>query len=77
MVENVAYAVILMVNVDTFSVCILDLILMKERISFADWPEPRPNEYGGKYGRGVIVRKYTPGSEITIRILLTTSHMGY
>ena len=40
-------------------------------------PEPRDNEYGGKYGLGVIVRKYNPGSEILIRIELTASHMGY
>lgn len=39
-------------------------------------PQPRPNEYGGKYGQGVIVRKYNPGSDITIRVELTASHMG-
>lgn len=43
---------------------------------FIDMPEPRPNEYGGKYGQGVIVRKYNPGSEMTIRVELTASHMG-
>lgn len=37
----------------------------------------RDNEYGGKYGLGVIVRKYNPGSEILLRIELTASHMGY
>lgn len=40
-------------------------------------PLPRDNEYGGKYGLGVIVRKYNPGSEINLRIELTASHMGY
>lgn len=40
-------------------------------------PQPRPNEHGGKYGQGVVVRKYTPGSDITIRVELTASHMGY
>lgn len=43
---------------------------------FADMPKPRPNEHGGKYGQGVIVRKYNPGSDITIRVELTASHMG-
>lgn len=42
-----------------------------------DAPEPRPNEYGGTYGLGVVVRKYQPGAEIPIGIQLTTSHMGY
>lgn len=41
-----------------------------------DLPEPRANEYGGKYGLGVIVRKYSPGSTMTIRVELTASHMG-
>lgn len=40
-------------------------------------PIPRPHEYGGKYGQGVTVRKYNPGSPITIRVELTASHMGY
>lgn len=39
--------------------------------------KPRPHEYGGKYGQGVIVRSYNPGSEMTIRVELTASHMGY
>lgn len=41
-----------------------------------DLPQPRPNEHGGKYGQGVIVRKYNPGSDFTIRVELTASHMG-
>lgn len=41
-----------------------------------DMQMPRPNEYGGKYGQGVIVRTYKPGSDIVIRIELTASHMG-
>lgn len=40
-------------------------------------PIPRPHEYGGKYGQGVTVRKYNPGSVITLRVELTASHMGY
>lgn len=42
-----------------------------------DMPEPRPNEYGGKYGLGVIVRKYSPGATMPIRVELTASHMGW
>lgn len=41
-----------------------------------DAPEPRANEYGGRFGQGVVVRKYNPGTEITLRIELTASHMG-
>lgn len=41
-----------------------------------DLPEPRPNEYGGKYGLGVIVKKYDPATVITVRIELTASHLG-
>lgn len=42
-----------------------------------DIPEPRPHEYGGQWGQGLVVRSYTPGSKITIRVELTASHMGY
>ncbi|XP_017855741.1 PREDICTED: uncharacterized protein LOC108608728 [Drosophila arizonae] len=42
-----------------------------------DMPEPRPHENGGQWGQGVIVRSYLPGSEMTIRVELTASHMGY
>ncbi|XP_043661582.1 uncharacterized protein LOC122625558 [Drosophila teissieri] len=42
-----------------------------------DVPEPRPHEYGGHWGKGLIVRSYLPGSKITIRVELTASHMGY
>lgn len=41
-----------------------------------DMPEPRPNEHGGKWGQGVIVRRYKLGSEMLIRVELTASHMG-
>lgn len=41
-----------------------------------DMPSPRPNEYGGKYGQGVIVRSYAPGKDFTIRVELTASHQG-
>lgn len=42
-----------------------------------DLPEPRPHENGGQWGQGVIVRSYLPGNEMTIRVELTASHMGY
>ncbi|XP_053690918.1 uncharacterized protein LOC128739457 [Sabethes cyaneus] len=42
-----------------------------------DAPKPRPHEYGGKWGQGVVVRRYRPESIITLRVELTASHMGY
>ncbi|XP_070851903.1 uncharacterized protein [Drosophila suzukii] len=42
-----------------------------------DLPEPRPHEYGGQWGQGLIVRSYLPGSKIKIRVEITASHMGY
>lgn len=41
-----------------------------------DLPEPRPNEHGGTFGQGVVVRRYKIGGEMTIRVELTASHMG-
>lgn len=38
---------------------------------------PRPHDYGGTYGQGVIVRKYLAGATVTIRVELTASHNGY
>ncbi|XP_046401948.1 uncharacterized protein LOC124167927 [Ischnura elegans] len=38
---------------------------------------PRPNENGGKYGTGYIAKTYKQGEMITIKINITTSHMGY
>lgn len=42
-----------------------------------DAPEPRPHEYGGHWGQGVVVRRYRGGGEIALRVELTASHMGY
>lgn len=42
-----------------------------------DMPIPRPHEYGGAFGQGITVRKYNPGSFITIRVELTQSHKGF
>lgn len=38
---------------------------------------PRPHEYGGTYGQGVLVRKYNAESVINVRVELTASHSGY
>lgn len=38
---------------------------------------PRPHDYGGTYGKGVIVRKYAAGATVTIRVELTANHNGY
>ncbi|KAG8228464.1 hypothetical protein J437_LFUL009329, partial [Ladona fulva] len=38
---------------------------------------PRPNENGGKFGKGIIVREYTEGELITVKINITTSHRGF
>ncbi|XP_031363886.1 uncharacterized protein LOC102674862 isoform X1 [Apis dorsata] len=42
-----------------------------------DAPTPRLHETGGKYGNGVIVRKYRTGSVIPVRVELTANHHGY
>lgn len=38
---------------------------------------PRPHEAGGRYGNGVIGRRYTTGQNITIVIDVTTNHQGW
>ncbi|XP_018579161.1 uncharacterized protein LOC108917166 [Anoplophora glabripennis] len=38
---------------------------------------PRAHEYGGTYGQGIVVRKYSTGSIINIRVELTANHYGY
>lgn len=40
-------------------------------------PQPRDNEGGGKYGRGVIVKKYKHSSRIQLGVELTANHMGF
>ncbi|XP_014238732.1 uncharacterized protein LOC106660314 [Trichogramma pretiosum] len=39
--------------------------------------QPRPNENGGKYGRGVIVRSYKEGQEIDVKVKVEANHKGY
>ncbi|KAK3598612.1 hypothetical protein CHS0354_019872 [Potamilus streckersoni] len=41
------------------------------------WDGPRDNEAGGKYAKGIITAHYKPGQEITIRVTITASHMGW
>ncbi|XP_046834456.1 uncharacterized protein LOC124431076 [Vespa crabro] len=42
-----------------------------------DSSTPRLHETGGKYGNGVIVRRYRTGSVIPVRVELTANHFGY
>ncbi|XP_011143909.1 uncharacterized protein LOC105185819 [Harpegnathos saltator] len=42
-----------------------------------DSSTPRLHESGGKYGNGVIVRRYRTGSIIPVRVELTANHHGY
>ena len=44
--------------------------------AFSD-PSPRPNEAGGKYGRGIIARTYSQGDVITVTVRITANHLGY
>jgi len=42
-----------------------------------DLPEPRSNEDGGIYGKGVIARTYTSGQVITTVTNIVANHLGY
>jgi len=42
-----------------------------------DTKQPRPNEAGGMFGNGIIVRKYEVNQVIKVRVELTANHMGY
>merc|ERR1711872_656376 len=44
--------------------------------NFAD-PEPRPHEAGGRYGNGIIGRRYTMGQTIDIEIDISANHWGH
>ncbi|XP_042867363.1 uncharacterized protein LOC122250106 isoform X2 [Penaeus japonicus] len=42
------------------------------------WDEdPRPHEAGGKYATGTIVRTYTEGQTIAVRVDITSNHRGH
>lgn len=38
---------------------------------------PRPHELGGKYGEGVVVRRYGQGEDIEVVVYISANHMGY
>ncbi|CAN7940817.1 unnamed protein product [Ixodes hexagonus] len=40
-------------------------------------PNPRSNEAGGKYAKGIIVRRYKRGQVINAMVQLTANHRGY
>lgn len=40
-------------------------------------PQPRENEAGGKYGKGIISRSYKANSIIKVRVELSTNHKGW
>ncbi|XP_062605206.1 uncharacterized protein LOC134266995 [Saccostrea cucullata] len=42
-----------------------------------DLPPPRPNEDGGFYGRGFIIRTYRSGEDIEVVVNLTANHLGW
>ncbi|XP_047538540.1 uncharacterized protein LOC125072076 [Vanessa atalanta] len=42
-----------------------------------DAPKPRPHELGGRFGKGVIVRRYAPKDTIVVKVELTANHNGY
>lgn len=42
-----------------------------------DAPSPRPNEAGGLYANGILVRNYTKGQVLTARVQLTAHHKGH
>ncbi|KAH8417173.1 hypothetical protein KR222_005894 [Zaprionus bogoriensis] len=39
--------------------------------------QPRPNELGGSFGQGVIVKSYIGASSADINVLITANHLGY
>ena len=42
-----------------------------------DTPSPRDGEMGGKYGRGVIVKRYRTGQLVKVIVHVTANHLGY
>lgn len=40
-------------------------------------PRPRPHETGGRFGRNITVRTYSPGAEIDAVVDITSNHMGW
>lgn len=52
-------------------------VILRRALIIHFFVQPRPHEAGGKYGQGVIVRKYKTGSVFTIRVELTANHKGF
>lgn len=44
--------------------------------NYAD-PQPRQNENGGKFGRGIIGAFYKQGENITAGVQITANHIGH
>ncbi|XP_048736059.1 uncharacterized protein LOC125651480 isoform X2 [Ostrea edulis] len=42
-----------------------------------DLPPPRPNEDGGTFGKGIIIRTYRSGDVIDAVVNLTSNHLGW
>jgi len=42
-----------------------------------DTPEPRDHEAGGRYGNGIIGRRYTMGQTIDVEIDISANHWGH
>nr|KAG5691648.1 hypothetical protein BaRGS_022923 [Batillaria attramentaria] len=42
-----------------------------------DTPDPKPNEAGGMYATGIIVRTYHQADVINVTVKITASHGGY
>lgn len=42
-----------------------------------DAPQPRPNEVGGKYANGIVVRRYKVNQIVDTEVELTAHHKGY
>ncbi|KAK7476301.1 hypothetical protein BaRGS_00032494, partial [Batillaria attramentaria] len=42
-----------------------------------DTPDPKPNEAGGMYAKGIIVRTYHQADVINVTVKITASHGGY
>lgn len=40
-------------------------------------PVPRSHELGGKYGEGVVVKKYFKAEKIDVSVFVTANHRGY
>lgn len=44
--------------------------------NYAD-PTPRKHELHGKFGEGIIVKSYTRGTVLSVKVQITANHRGY